>query len=65
MTGAISAVRRKLFRPIPAGTLLDDVYWPLQVTLQGYRVVHERQARAFDRFPDKVGSEFRRKGCAR
>jgi cellulose synthase/poly-beta-1,6-N-acetylglucosamine synthase-like glycosyltransferase len=61
VTGAICAVRRHLFRPIPAGTLLDDVYWPLQVALQGYRVVHERRARAFDRFPDKVRSEFRRK----
>ena len=40
-TGSISAVRRELFRPIPTGTLLDDVYWPLQVGLQGYRVVHE------------------------
>lgn len=61
VTGAISAVRRKLFRPIPVGTLLDDVYWPLQVALQGYRVVHESRARAFDRFPDRVRSEFRRK----
>jgi len=28
VTGAISAVRRELFRPIPQGTILDDVYWP-------------------------------------
>ncbi|MDB5309374.1 MAG: glycosyl transferase [Gemmataceae bacterium] len=61
VTGAISAVRRTLFRPIPAGTLLDDVYWPLQVTLQGYRVIHASGARAFDRYPDQVRSEFRRK----
>ena len=60
-TGAISAVRRELFRPIPAGTLLDDVYWPLHVCLQGYRVVHEAQAVAFDRLPDKSRDEFRRK----
>jgi cellulose synthase/poly-beta-1,6-N-acetylglucosamine synthase-like glycosyltransferase len=60
-TGAISAVRRELFQPIPAGTLLDDVYWPLQVCLQGYRVVHEAHAVAFDRLPDKPRDEFRRK----
>jgi biofilm PGA synthesis N-glycosyltransferase PgaC len=34
VTGAISAVRRELFQPIPAGTLLDDVYWPLQVAMR-------------------------------
>lgn len=61
VTGAISAVRRVLFRPIPAGTILDDVYWPLNVALQGYRVVHDEQARAFDRLPDVAGDEFRRK----
>lgn len=61
VTGAISAVRRVLFRPIPAGTILDDVYWPLQVALQGYRVVHDERARAFDRLPDIAGDEFRRK----
>jgi biofilm PGA synthesis N-glycosyltransferase PgaC len=61
VTGAICAVRRTLFRPIPAGTLLDDVYWPLQVAMQGYRVVHDDRARAFDRLPEKSHDEFRRK----
>lgn len=61
VTGAISAVRRELFQPIPAGTLLDDVYWPLLVVRQGYRVVHDERARAFDRLPDRTTDEFRRK----
>jgi cellulose synthase/poly-beta-1,6-N-acetylglucosamine synthase-like glycosyltransferase len=61
VTGAIAAVRRRLFRPIPPGTLLDDVYWPLRVALQGYRVLHDRRARAYDRLPEGVGDEFRRK----
>jgi cellulose synthase/poly-beta-1,6-N-acetylglucosamine synthase-like glycosyltransferase len=61
VTGAISAVRRPLFHPIPSGTLLDDVFWPMHVVLQGYRVVHDERARAFDRLPDKTGDEFRRK----
>jgi biofilm PGA synthesis N-glycosyltransferase PgaC len=60
-TGAISAVRRELFRPIPRGTILDDVYWPMQVALQGYRVVHDDRAHAFDRLPDRTCDEFRRK----
>jgi glycosyltransferase involved in cell wall biosynthesis len=61
VTGAICGVRRGLFRPIPAGTLLDDVYWPLQVAMQGYRVVHDERARAFDCLPENPGDEFRRK----
>lgn len=61
VTGAISAVRRELFRPIPAGTLLDDVYWPLRVAMQGYRVVHDERAVAYDVLPEKAGDEFRRK----
>jgi cellulose synthase/poly-beta-1,6-N-acetylglucosamine synthase-like glycosyltransferase len=61
VTGAICAVRRELFRPIPAGTILDDVHWPLEVALQGKRVVHDERARAFDRFPEKASDEMRRK----
>jgi poly-beta-1,6-N-acetyl-D-glucosamine synthase len=61
VSGSISAVRRSLFRPIPAGTVLDDVYWPLLVAMQGYRVVHDDRAHAYDRLPDHVRGEFRRK----
>jgi biofilm PGA synthesis N-glycosyltransferase PgaC len=61
VTGAISAVRRPLFHPIPPGTLLDDVYWPMHVVLQGYRVVHDERAKAFDRLPEDPRDEFRRK----
>ena len=61
VTGAISAVRQSLFHPIPPGTLLDDVYWPMHVVLQGYRVVHDESAKAFDRLPEHPRDEFRRK----
>jgi cellulose synthase/poly-beta-1,6-N-acetylglucosamine synthase-like glycosyltransferase len=61
VTGCISAVRRELFPAIPAGTILDDVYWPLSVAMQGHRVIHEEEARAFDRLPVRVSDEFRRK----
>ena len=60
-TGAISAVRRELFRPIPPRTILDDVYWPMRVVMQGRRVVHDGRAKAYDRLPDKPRDEFRRK----
>jgi poly-beta-1,6-N-acetyl-D-glucosamine synthase len=61
VTGSICAVRRELFRPIPSGTILDDVYWPLLVTMEGHRVVHDDRALAFDRLPVRVRDEFRRK----
>jgi cellulose synthase/poly-beta-1,6-N-acetylglucosamine synthase-like glycosyltransferase len=61
VTGCISAVRRELFAALPAGTILDDVYWPLCVGMRGYRVVHKGGARAFDRLPERAGDEFRRK----
>ena len=61
VTGSICAVRRELFRPIPNGTILDDVYWPLLVAMGGHRVVHDERAHAFDRLPVRVRDEFRRK----
>ncbi len=61
LTGSICAVRRNLFRGVPAGIVLDDVHWPLQVVMQGYRVGHDARARAFDRLPENARDEFRRK----
>ena len=34
-TGALYAVRRELVRELPAVTILDDVYLPMQVVRQG------------------------------
>jgi poly-beta-1,6-N-acetyl-D-glucosamine synthase len=61
VSGSIAAVRRELFRPIPQGILLDDVYWPLTVVMQGHRVIHDERAIAYDRLPEEPRDEFRRK----
>jgi cellulose synthase/poly-beta-1,6-N-acetylglucosamine synthase-like glycosyltransferase len=61
VTGAISAVRHELFAEIPCNILLDDVYWPLQVIMQGKRVIHDKDAIAFDQLPERPWDEFRRK----
>jgi biofilm PGA synthesis N-glycosyltransferase PgaC len=61
VSGSICAVRRELFRPIPRGVLLDDLYWPLQVAMLGRRVVHDERAIAYDRLPDRPQDEFQRK----
>jgi cellulose synthase/poly-beta-1,6-N-acetylglucosamine synthase-like glycosyltransferase len=48
-TGALYAVRRVLYRPLPDGTVLDDVLTPMRIVLAGQRVVYEPRARAYDR----------------
>jgi poly-beta-1,6-N-acetyl-D-glucosamine synthase len=60
-TGALYAVHRKFLGPIPGGTILDDVYIPLQVARQGGRVTFDNRARAWDRLNFGPRQEFRRK----
>lgn len=60
-TGALYAVRRELLAPLPEGTILDDVYLPMQVVRQGKRVVFEPRARAWDSPDLGVTREFSRK----
>ena len=60
-TGALYAVRRSLLVPVPQGTILDDVYIPMNVVRQGARVIFVPSARAWDVAPQKTGHEFSRK----
>ena len=60
-TGAIYAIRRALFVPIPPDTILDDVLIPMTIARRGYRVVFEAAARAYDRPAATASEEFRRK----
>jgi cellulose synthase/poly-beta-1,6-N-acetylglucosamine synthase-like glycosyltransferase len=60
-TGAIYAMRRHLWRPLPADALLDDVLAPMRVVLAGSRIVFEERARAFDRASADSATEWRRK----
>jgi hypothetical protein len=53
-------MRRSLAGPLPENTLLDDVYLPLRAWLQGYRILWEPGAKAFD-YPASLDIEFRRK----
>ena len=59
-TGAIYAIRRELFEPIPDDTILDDVLIPMRIVRRGYRVLFEPLARAHDRAVESR-DEFRRK----
>jgi biofilm PGA synthesis N-glycosyltransferase PgaC len=59
-TGAYYALRRELAVPLPATTLLDDMYLPLAAFFRGYRLVVDPRARMFD-YPTGTSSEFWRK----
>lgn len=61
VSGALYAVRRELFVPLPAATVLDDVLVPMQVVRQRRRVVFEPDARAWDHASDSAADERVRK----
>ena len=61
VTGAIYAMRRSVWRPLPPDTLLDDVLGPIRVVLDGYQVTFESRARAYDEAPRDAEQELRRK----
>lgn len=60
-TGAIYLTRRDLTPEVPEGTILDDLYIPLEIARRGARVIFEPRAVAWDQTPEHVEKEFRRK----
>ena len=58
VSGALYAVRRELFPVLPEGTVLDDVFVPMQVLRGGHRVVLEEGAVAWDR-PSRSSAQER------
>jgi cellulose synthase/poly-beta-1,6-N-acetylglucosamine synthase-like glycosyltransferase len=60
-TGAIYAMRRALWQPLPATSLLDDVLAPMRAVLGGSRIVYEERAIAFDRAAPDAAAESLRK----
>ena len=60
-TGALYAIRRNLLVPLPPEIILDDVYLPMHVARQGFRVVFDSRARAWDVADLGAEREFARK----
>jgi cellulose synthase/poly-beta-1,6-N-acetylglucosamine synthase-like glycosyltransferase len=60
-TGAIYAMRRSVWQPLPASSLLDDVLAPMRAVLAGSRIVFEERAVAFDRAAPDAAAESIRK----
>lgn len=61
VTGALYALRRECFRPIPERTILDDVAIPMQAVRAGYRVIFDGRAHAYDQASKSPSQERVRK----
>ena len=61
VSGALYAMRRELFVPLPLGTVLDDVLIPMRVARAGKRVVFEPRALAWDKPTQQRADEQKRK----
>lgn len=60
--GAIYAIRRDQYAPIPADTIVDDFVIPLRAKLRtGCSIVYDPEAIAREETAPGVGSEFRRR----
>ena len=60
-TGAVYAIRRDLFEPIPSHIVLDDMFVPLKIIQKGSRAVWDETAKAYDEIADSPREEHRRK----
>jgi cellulose synthase/poly-beta-1,6-N-acetylglucosamine synthase-like glycosyltransferase len=61
LTGAVCAVRRAGWTPLPAGLILDDLYIPMRLVLDGWRIGFEPRAVALETRPPLPEREYLRK----
>ena len=61
VTGAIYALRKSCFTPLPQETILDDLLIPMRAVMQGYRIAYDAGAIAVDTKPVDNAGELARK----
>lgn len=61
VTGAIYAMRRGNWRPLPTGVLCDDLYIPMELVLRGFRIGFRADAQARDDRRFEAAQEYQRK----
>jgi cellulose synthase/poly-beta-1,6-N-acetylglucosamine synthase-like glycosyltransferase len=61
VTGAIYALRRALWEPLPADLILDDLYVPMRLVLRGKRIGYNDRAIATDARSFAPRQEYQRK----
>lgn len=58
--GAIYAVRKELFDPIPEKVINDDFYVSMRTMVKGFKIVYEEEAQAFEYTSGSFTREFKR-----
>ena len=58
--GAIYAIRRELFEPLPPGTINDDFTISMKIVEKGYQCLYEENAVAYEEIALTMQSEFKR-----
>jgi cellulose synthase/poly-beta-1,6-N-acetylglucosamine synthase-like glycosyltransferase len=53
--------RKSLYKELPKDSLLDDLMQSMQIALDGYRVIYEKNAYAAETASANVGEELKRK----
>lgn len=61
VTGAVWAMRRALWAPLPAQVILDDLYTPMRLVLEGHRIAVNEAAVAHEQRAPVRAAEFQRK----
>lgn len=59
--GAMYAIRRELFKPIPEDAIVDDFIIVMSVIENNYKIVYEPKAIGFEEAASSVRQEFKRK----
>jgi cellulose synthase/poly-beta-1,6-N-acetylglucosamine synthase-like glycosyltransferase len=59
--GAMYAFRTALFEPCPPDTLIEDFVIPISFVRKGMRVVHQPAAVGWERGPESLREEYRRR----
>jgi cellulose synthase/poly-beta-1,6-N-acetylglucosamine synthase-like glycosyltransferase len=61
VTGAIYAMRRSTWQPVPSGLILDDLFTPMRLVLEGWRIGFAVNAVARDSRRTTPDTEYQRK----
>jgi len=59
--GAIYAIRKSLFSPVPGNTIVDDFVIPLKIAEKGYKRIYSPEARAFEHTAPSLKAELVRR----
>jgi len=61
VNGAIYAIRKELYQPIPANTIIDDFLIGMRVHQQGMLLIYDPTAIAIEETPANINAEFHRR----